>query len=667
MMLTDHRRMLTSDVVVVEQMNVGMLKGKIEEIVDVDASRQRLLHGGRELVDDATPESLGWGSRRGRERVVLHMVTTNAPQRPRGGRTFASMSARRTQPPRGGAGAGAGEGAGGAGGGGGEGGEGGEGGGRRGQPIAFDLSSILPPEIMETLQGDGSEAEMVGPFTMQIPNEGENEGEDGGGGGGPQSFIRRMMEAALSSQNSTVAPPIQGRLLNGRSPQLGEDGTLATGLSIDVLDRMLQRLEREDTEQDSVPSLQRVTLEQFRDADHARPWGVAIRQFLETARRILQDFRLNRETRAVVNRTLRQAGLDSLPLGVHSFPVSTDVVMSDEEDESREGVPVDVPVEEESVETGAAQAQDGMGQSDAQGDYSWVAGISHEDLIVVAAVTIGELTRRFMRVTGQASSPTASQALIIRAADRLCSLSSIPEDIQELRRQIRLVASHFCRVAVSAAELGRSMTYLSSALGDANMFLFQLYPGYIEMQEGLPRPNLGILHNIEAHRLMSMIPNLPGMPHGPVVGPGPITGIMSMSFPMPRAFPNPRRPAQGRQDTEAGQQQRGQNPPPAGQNEGGRQSGQTQSQDENITAGGNEISSLLSRLLQIASGDGDNIISTMRSLSGVYTYAPNKPRMQSSSRIHFVYSYEINSIIILYFHCSSRFGRNTVRDKGSFT
>jgi len=51
-----------------------------------------------------------------------------------------------------------------------------------------------------------------------------------------------------------------------------------------------------------------------------------------------------------------------------------------------------------------------------------------------------------------------------------------------MQRQMRLIIGHLSRVAVSAAELGRGLAYLTSAIDQNNMFLFQLYPGYMQMQ-----------------------------------------------------------------------------------------------------------------------------------------------------------------------------------------
>eukprot|EP00889_Picochlorum_renovo_P000877 jgi/Picre1/27907/NNA_000870.t1 len=114
-----------------------------------------------------------------------------------------------------------------------------------------------------------------------------------------------------------------------------------------------------------------------------------------------------------------------------------------------------------------------------------------------------------MRVLGQTEAPSGILATVLRTAERLRSMSSISNH-EETVRQIRIVGGYLTRLAVSGAELGRSMAYLVSALTDNNLFFLQLYPGYIQMEDDLPRPNVGILHNMEAHRVMSLVPEITG-------------------------------------------------------------------------------------------------------------------------------------------------------------
>ena len=52
-----------------------------------------------------------------------------------------------------------------------------------------------------------------------------------------------------------------------------------------------------------------------------------------------------------------------------------------------------------------------------------------------------------------------------------------------MQRQTRLVAGHLMRVAASAAELGRTMQYLSSAMADDNMQFLHMLPAYIARDE----------------------------------------------------------------------------------------------------------------------------------------------------------------------------------------
>eukprot|EP00890_Picochlorum_soloecismus_P002050 jgi/Picsp_1/2846/NSC_01072-R1_hypothetical protein CHLNCDRAFT_136254 [Chlorella variabilis] len=501
--------------------NLGVLKQALETVTGVEVSRQRLLHRGRELTDESSSaESLGW-----RDGVVLHMVSQQPPPATRGGGTQTGRRAQAAAGPTTGPQQ-----------------QGGE------QQGLFDFSSLLPPDLAPafnafrdslTREGVGIQGGMIGPIA--VPMDGEN-------GAGFAEQMQEMLQDAL--RNNTVAPPIPGDLLNGRPPPLNENGELEMGASIDVLDQMLIRLENENMEEDQVPALQETDLENFHNPEYNRNWSVAIRSFLNAARVILQDCRLNRETREVVNRALRASGLDPLPLGVRSFPVAHSASGSDDDNEEP------IPMELSGSQSGRQSAQRNERAASQQPaateeeDHSWVQNISHEDLIVVAAVAIGELTRRFMGVVGDLQSPTGVNAMILRIAERLRSMSSIRNQ-QETIRQMRLIIGHLSRVAVSAAELSRGLAYLTSAIDQNNMFLLQLYPGYIQMQDGLPRPNLGILHNIEAHRVMTMIPDLPGMPSMEEFSTGTTHGFMSMSIPIQVPMPGQPAPQAGSNDMPA--------------------------------------------------------------------------------------------------------------------
>ena len=303
----------------------------------------------------------------------------------------------------------------------------------------------------------------------------------------------RMMSQMMSG-DGIVSEPIGGTLLSGRVPPLNDDGTLRLGCTYDALYRMLRRLEDNNQDEDEVPARQETTLEMFRNEQHSRAFAAAVTSFLSASREILRGSTLNRETREVVNRALRAARQGTLPLGVEveSFPV------------------------------------DDMGEDRDENDYSWLRNVSHEDLIIVSAVTVGELARRYLAIVDGHDSPSGTNATIGRLAERLRSMSSVTNQ-EETIAQIRLVVGHLSRVAVAGAELGRSMAYLMSALENNNMFFLQLYPGYIEVQNGTARPHLGILHNMEAHRVVSVMPDiLPGMPPT-----GSIAGIMSVQVPLP--------------------------------------------------------------------------------------------------------------------------------------
>ena len=79
-------------------------------------------------------------------------------------------------------------------------------------------------------------------------------------------------------------------------------------------------------------------------------------------------------------------------------------------------------------------------------------------------------------------------------------------------------------------------------------FLLKLIDFVSFVSDGLPRPNLGILHNIEAHRVMTMIPDLPGMPSMEDVSTGTTHGFMSMSIPIPVPMPGQPAPQAGQND-----------------------------------------------------------------------------------------------------------------------
>lgn len=348
----------------------------------------------------------------------------------------------------------------------------------------FDATGILPPGLADSIasfaeslqQNLNGQAGVAGPFTAV-----------------------NLDDGAFRSRMSQVTDPIGGSLLSGRVPSLDEEGNMRLGSAFDALNQMLIRLEEEDTREDRVPAVQETSLELFRDQQHSREFAAAVTQFLQACRSVLTqgDAGLNRETRQVVNRALVAAGQDPLPLGVQSFPVHG--MNGDDEDDD----------------------------GDNNTSTEWVQNISHEDLIVVAAVTVGVLTQRFMRVLGQTEAPSGILATVLRTAERLRSMSSISNH-EETVRQIRLVGGYLTRLAVSGAELGRSMAYLVSALTDNNLFFLQLYPGYIQMEDDLPRPNVGILHNMEAHRVMSLVPEITGG----VPTSTSMAGVVSMAVPM---------------------------------------------------------------------------------------------------------------------------------------
>ena len=378
----------------------------------------------------------------------------------------------------------------------------------------FDATGMLPPGLADSI---ASFAE-----SLQQNLSGQ------GGVAGPFTAVE-LEDGVFRSSMSQVTDPIGGSLLSGRVPSLDEEGNMRVGSAFDVLNQMLIRLENEDTREDPIPAVQETSLELFRNQQHSREFAAAVTQFLRACRCVLThgEAGLNRETRQVVNRALVAAGQDPLPLGVQSFPVHG--MNDDEEDEDDE--------------------------EDTAPSSEWVQNISHEDLIVVAAVTTGVLTQRFMRILGQTEAPSGMHATILRTAERLRSISSVSNQ-EETVRQIRVVGGYLTRLAVSGAELGRSMAYLVSALTDSNLFFLQLYPGYIQIEDDLPRPNVGILHNMEAHRIMSLLPEITGG----VPTSTSMAGVVSMAVPMGVPNMRPSGTATGADDQEQQQQQQGNRP-----------------------------------------------------------------------------------------------------------
>lgn len=134
------------------------------------------------------------------------------------------------------------------------------------------------------------------------------------------------------------------------------------------------------------------------------------------------------------------------------------------------------------------------GRTSNRTDPAWFRAIPDDDLILVAAVTTGELARRFMSVLGQENNPVQVNAMIMRLATRLRCLSSL-EGIgrMELARQISLVGGHVSRIAATAAEMGRTMEYLHSAFASNNLYFLQMIPGYIGFENDRAVSNMSIM------------------------------------------------------------------------------------------------------------------------------------------------------------------------------
>jgi hypothetical protein len=63
---------------------------------------------------------------------------------------------------------------------------------------------------------------------------------------------------------------------------------------------------------------------------------------------------------------------------------------------------------------------------------TWLDAVSNDDLLLVAGVALGELTRRLMGSLGLAAAPTPTNAALLRTADRLRALSSLEYGREDL-------------------------------------------------------------------------------------------------------------------------------------------------------------------------------------------------------------------------------------------
>lgn len=153
-----------------------------------------------------------------------------------------------------------------------------------------------------------------------------NLGNPGGIGPGgaaiavPIGFPAVGMTGATSMSGDATLPSDTPVLQNGR---------YAERSVIQGLDEMLVRLQNGNMETDPGPGLYVSTSEAVRRPEVRNAWSQSALTMLRSCRAVLRNANLNRETLAAVNRIFTAAGLESLPLGVRSFPIGD--VESEEE------------------------------------------------------------------------------------------------------------------------------------------------------------------------------------------------------------------------------------------------------------------------------------------------------------------------------------------------
>ncbi|GAB4814156.1 hypothetical protein N2152v2_001202 [Parachlorella kessleri] len=150
--------------------------------------------------------------------------------------------------------------------------------------------------------------------------------------------------------------------------------------------------------------------------------------------------------------------------------------------------------------------------------------ISNEDLLLVAAVSLGELAARFLDIAGASSDDSLWDLL-----DDLRGLTEVRrENMQQLAGDVQQVTARLYRLGSVWAELSRGMQYLGAALESGNMAVVSAIPGYLTVQGSQARPNLQrpgypplhYLHPLGGY-FGGQIPDTqatPGMGHGVPVG-----------------------------------------------------------------------------------------------------------------------------------------------------
>lgn len=279
--------------------------------------RQRVLHRGRELVDnDATLQSLNV-----RDGMVLHMVSRPVPQAqsaPPGAQQPAPGAPPPVNIP-----------------------------GIPGIP-GIPLADLLPPQVVAAIQ----RGEPIGPFNFSIstqPGAGPF-----GGHAGPHPHVHAGVSVTVAGgpvqggagpfnphQLQSRRGPPSGRMRCPFPPPQNPDEPPLT--AIGGLVGMLERLEVINMEHDPHPQVPLTTRADVHNPAYAAAWTETALVFLERSWGVLSGARLNRETLAAVNRVFEAAGLRPIPLGmVPSFPLdsfSDEDVAASAEDEPAASAP----------------------------------------------------------------------------------------------------------------------------------------------------------------------------------------------------------------------------------------------------------------------------------------------------------------------------------------
>ena len=477
------------------QATINNLKERVQEVTSVPVDSQRILYRGRELRDnDASLSSLGVPSD-----AVLHMISSarsrpprpNSPQFPQGFTiplgmvVTAQVETGGSAAPEGGAvAAGLGE-------------EMARNAANAPAPDAADANAASAPGTLPrpSPQGGMAGARVLGPFSIPINMEGIRDGGDadmsqvalsvvqqmvqagvlpGGGGGGPAMVsvgrraqphppggIRPANQEGRVSNNVNPMPAMyESERGNNAPPRLNSRGELQGPLGIELLEDMLSRIENENMEEDPGPAISVVTAEDM-DA-HATAWAQAALRFLRASRSILEEAELSRPTLAAVNRIFEEAGIERIDqeFAPESFPICIDSNEDDDDIHVDHGSHDNTTRRTESIgvrprrgrragdvddlRSGPHSNQNQPSGTSSLGLQSveatqWFRSASTDDLLLIAAVAVGEIGRRTMMAMGAIEPLHGTNALMLRTIQRLRSLSTL-QGVNRRELSVRVVA-----------------------------------------------------------------------------------------------------------------------------------------------------------------------------------------------------------------------------------